>query len=187
MMDRHAPCMASLAQRPLTAASPCCRRRPSHLVGLTAAAAAAAREATKLTSVSLLLRMPLTRSVRFLSNIRSKFPLTFLSAMVTGDSTHSTPTYHTALCQHGRGLTAAAAAAAASCCCCHWRRRRRWRRRPGEWGGARGVGGQSCDLLLRDVLSCIANQIFGELSSKYTRLIPKLHSVGDGFCGLSKL
>lgn len=34
------------------------------------------------TSLSLLLRMPRTKSVRFLSNIRSKFPFTFLSAIV---------------------------------------------------------------------------------------------------------
>jgi hypothetical protein len=34
-----------------------------------------------LTSLSLLFRIPLTRSVRFLSNIRSRFPLTLRSAM----------------------------------------------------------------------------------------------------------
>lgn len=36
----------------------------------------------KFTSLSLLLRIPRTKSVRFLSNIRSKFPLTFFSAMI---------------------------------------------------------------------------------------------------------
>lgn len=35
----------------------------------------------KITSLSLLFRMPRTRSVRFLSNIRSKLPLTFLRAI----------------------------------------------------------------------------------------------------------
>lgn len=36
-----------------------------------------------ITSLSLLFRMPRTKSVRFLSNIRSKFPLTFFRAIFT--------------------------------------------------------------------------------------------------------
>ncbi|MPC85273.1 hypothetical protein E2C01_080039 [Portunus trituberculatus] len=61
---------------------------PRHNAGQ--AAATAAGSLSTLTSLSLLLRIPLTKSVRFLSNIRSKLPLTFLNAIFEGRHTPDT-------------------------------------------------------------------------------------------------
>lgn len=87
-----------------------------------------------LTSSSLWLRIPRTRSCRFLSNMRSMLPFTIFSAMA-GPGRAAGPALGA---QPGRGAAAAAAAATARG---GWNQRARAAHIPGSEGGAAAVPG----------------------------------------------